>query len=293
MANRSRLTIAKPHIEAFFNNQQTKVYSTSDLQKILDRNRGYSEWRLATTTRAKEFIEYLINKSKLKKISIDFPTPIIRYIWGAESSELIYDIALSLKKDAYLSHYTAMFFFNLTEQIPKNIYVTYEQSLKSRGELTQESIDKAFEQPARLTNNVASYHNYKITLLNGKFTGKTGVIKSPGENGLDLAITNIERTLIDAAVRPQYSGGIFEVLKAYEKAKESVSVNKIKAYLKTMDFIYPYHQVIGFYLEKAGYSAKRLELLHENITYDFYLTHEIKEAAFSEKWRLYYPKTLD
>ena len=57
-----------------------------------------------------------------------------------------------------------------------------------------------------------------------------------GETGIDLAtggmqvegdrrvgkirLTNIERTLIDIAVRPVYSGGVFEVLKAYRLAKD-------------------------------------------------------------------------
>ena len=44
-----------------------------------------------------------------------------------------------------------------------------------------------------------------------------------------LAITNIERTLIDATVRPLYSGGVYEVFEAYRRAAEHISVNKLAA----------------------------------------------------------------
>ena len=64
-----------------------------------------------------------------------------------------------------------------------------------------------------------------------------------------LRFTNLERTLIDAAVRPVYAGGVFEVRKAYQLAKEKVSVNRLAALLQKLNYIYPYHQAIGFYLE--------------------------------------------
>lgn len=94
----------------------------------------------------------------------------------------------------------------MTEQIPKNIFVTFEQPRKASQDnsLTQEKIDEAFKKPIRKTVNVAQFGDFNITLLNGQFTNQAGVLKKK-ENDRDIiSITNLERTLIDAGVRPEY-----------------------------------------------------------------------------------------
>jgi predicted transcriptional regulator of viral defense system len=293
--NRSRFSIAKPYIEALFNQDHKKVFTQRNLANILSENAA--EWRLKKSITTPEFIDYLLEKSKLKKISLSFPKmprPINLYIWGEEDEYSVFDISMYLMNNAYLSHYTAMFINNLTEQIPKNVYVTYEQSRKTDyPALTQDSIDTAFRKPVRLSNNIAKYKDFNITLLSGVETNNHGVIKTDLE-GKQVRVTNLERTLIDIVVRPAYSGGVYEILKAYEFAKDKVSINKLNAYLKYIRFIYPYHQAIGFYLERAGYEKDRINILQsDEIKYNFYLINQIKEPAYSKKWKIYYPKYLD
>ncbi len=97
---------------------------------------------------------------------------------------------------------------DLTEQIPKTIYVTYEQNFKNKIhiELLQKNIDNAFLKPARVSNNIAKFSEYNICLLNGQYTNRLGVInKINDENSEEYNITDIERTLIDITVRPAYS----------------------------------------------------------------------------------------
>ncbi len=89
-----------------------------------------------------------------------------------------------------------------------------------------------------------------------------------------------------------YSGGVFEVLEAYRLAMEQLDVKKMISYLDQLDYIYPYHQAVGFYLEKAGYDAKSLQLFDKGKDFDFYLTYNIRNKAFSERWKLYYPKGI-
>jgi predicted transcriptional regulator of viral defense system len=174
------------------------------------------------------------------------------------------------------------------------IYVNYEQAEKynKNAMLTQERIDRALLNRPRISNNIARYKDYKICLLNGKFTNRTGVTEITILGNEKLFITDIERTLIDITVRPFYSGGIHEVLRAYKKATGKVSINKIAALLQKLKYIYPYHQAIGFYLQRAGvYKESQVQLLKKfDFKYDFYITHQIKEREYSKEWRLYYPK---
>lgn len=275
----------KPHILNFFKSNGPKVYSQSEIEQIFRNNK--IKWALPYITTAEDFIKFLLDKGILNRVSIKLPRGnIIKYTYGEVSK---YEIALSINKNSYLSHYTALMLHDLTENVPKNIYTNSEQRDKSsikRSELEQTNIDKAFSRPMRQTNQIAIMEDNKVFLLNGKNVERIGVIDGPFG-----PITNIERTLIDITVRPNYAGGIYEVLNAYIAAKGKFSVNKLVSYLKKMDYTYPYHQAIGFYLEKAGYNENVIKLIEKiEIKYNFYLTYEMKEKEFSERWKLFFPK---
>ena len=286
----SRLKIAKSDIKELFESLPDNVLTRTNIDRILAKNRRF--WRVSSSTTVQKFIDFLLKETKLKKIKFKFPYRTMdRYIWGDTS---IFKVVASLKPDSYFSHYTAMHLHEITEQIPKTIYVNFEQVAKYKGDrdLVQQRIDVAFKRPWRKTNNIATYKDYKICLLNGMFTGKLGVIEKTSQNGDKIYVTNIERTLIDIAVRPIYSGGVFEVLKAYRLAYDKVSINKLSALLEKLNYIYPYHQAIGFYLEKAKkYRTSQIDLMKKfDMKYDFYLTHQMKKMDYSKNWRLYFPE---
>jgi predicted transcriptional regulator of viral defense system len=190
-----------------------------------------------------------------------------------------------------------MFLLGLTEQLPKVIYVTFEQTFKAKNknlDINQESIDTAFGKVQREPDHYFTYLDYKIVLLNSKFSNKAGASRSSSIFGKNLPVTNIERTLIDITVRPAYSGGVTEVLKAYERAANIVSINKLVSILLKLDYIYPYHQSIGFYLQKSGcYKERQIDLLREKEKiYDFYLTYNMLSKEYSKEWHLYYPSSF-
>src|SRR5262245_30398262 len=128
----SRLQLARPEILSFFESRSDDgVYSNSSLAWALQTYR--QQWRLAQSTTAREFIDYLIDHTKLKKVHLtrtgedSNATSFERYVWGDAS---VYALALSLRPRSYLSHGTAVFFHGLNDQLPTTVYTNQEQKEK-------------------------------------------------------------------------------------------------------------------------------------------------------------------
>ena len=204
--------------------------------------------------------------------------------------------ALSLKARGYFCHATAVTLHGLAKATSKTIYLNVEQSAKPSypGSLTQEGINLAFSRKQRQSNLTYAYPGISVTVIAGKNTNRLGVEQISGIASQSLSVTNIERTLIDIVVRPAYAGGIAQVLKVYRTAKDRMSVDRLLKTLKTLDYVYPYHQSIGFLMQKANYPEKSYAQLSAiGLNHDFYLAHDIKKPNYSKDWRLFYPKGLD
>lgn len=258
---------------------------------ILTEHRQF--WRLAQNTTTADFIRFL-SSNGLQEARLDSQAyaPVVRYIWRAATP---FEVALSIKPGSYLSHGTAIFLHNLTNEIPRTIYVNQEQSPKPtpRGALTQEGIGRAFRNQQRVSKLAYTYSNSQIVVIAGKNTSQLEVGQLDGSAGEKLAVTKLERTLIDSTVRPAYAGGVFHVLEAYAAAKSVLSVNVLLATLKRLEYVYPYHQAIGFYMQRAGYEESRWRRVQElGVKYDFYLAHGLHEPEYDPTWRLFYPKGL-
>jgi hypothetical protein len=137
------------------------------------------------------------------------------------------------------------------------------------------------------------YEENTITVLSGKHTGRNGVVSATAPSGHKVDVTSLERTLIDITVRPGYAGDVPAVLEAFRLAKNQISVSKLTALLRRLDYTYPYHQSIGFYLKRAGYpESDQLLAKREPIEFDFYLSHNLKDPDFDPEWRVFFPRSL-
>ncbi len=291
MPKQSRISLAKIEINSYFSKATQTVYSASELDNILHMNR--ENWQLPKSMQLSNFVSSLCQHTKLKPVqlqSTEYNRSINRFAWG-EPSPL--ELAQSISSKGYLSHGSAAAFHGLTTRLPPAIYLNIEQSTKPKnaGSLTQKSIDLAFSRKQRQSNLIYRFLNTSIVMLAGKNTEQLGVEERRGLKSEIFRVTNLERTLIDIVVRPSYADGPENVLEAYRGAKEQMSVDALLNILERLDYVYPYHQAIGYLMERADYptsSCNKLRAL--GLKHDFYITHKIEEKGYCKDWRLYYPK---
>jgi hypothetical protein len=291
MAKPSNLSRVKDLILDFFISSGPKVYRHKDLIYIFNNNKD--DWKLVKATRPQQYVNYIIEEVPLQHIKLSFPhRPESRYIYGVCS---IYKITQSLSEKGYFSHRSAAEFHGLLDESDQ-IFFNIEQASRSQtsGELSQIAIDRAFQNKARITKNTTDYEGYTIWKLNGKNTDCYGVIDYNNRNNEGLRVTDIARTLVDMAVRPSYSGGPRLILQAYRKGLDLVSGLTMTETLVSLKHTYPYHQAVGYYMDRAGFSEKHLEpLLKIPMQFDFYLDNQIITPHYSKKWRLFYPASFD
>ena len=287
----TRLQIAYADIARYFESLPVRVFTSRQLGSILSANR--SAWRIAQSTTAAEFADFLSTKGRLNRIELrseaDY-APIGRYTWGSVSPWLLGQF---LREGSYLSHGSAVHLHGLTDQNPRTVFTNREQSLKPQGptSLTQEGLDRAFEREQRTSRFVFTDSEWRYVLLSGKNTGRLEVGSLAISSGERLEVTKLERTLVDIVVRPAYAGGVYQVLEAFKGARDRVSTNVLLATLRRLGHAYPYQQAIGFYMERAGYPEPSLKLVERLGTpFDFYLTYGVGKSAYSKRWRLFHPE---
>lgn len=288
----TRIQLARKEIVSFFDGFEKKLFRAKELQSIFYHNHG--EWRLAASMKFKDFVSYLVKNTELKRHVLEFPKiETVTFSWGDVS---VFELALAVSSEAYLSHYTAAFLHELTNDVPKTVYVTSPQPSKRAGDikLTQDQIDRAFAREPRPTNNIAKVGKNRIALLTGMDTGGLGITSLDSDDYGLLRITSIERTMIDLVVKPIYAGGVNKVLESFRIAAGRVSTNKMLAMIKNLPFVYPYHQALGFYMERSeAFTESALRLVKSMpIDRDFYLTHGMEDKDFDPNWRVYFPKGM-
>ncbi len=284
-------TAARPAINRYFNLSYPHVYSRAAVAAAIKQNRA--EWGFRGVEHSLA-LQQILEITKLEEVKLAGPgeRAVTLYTWGKVSP---YAIALSIRPGSYLSHGTAAFLHHLIKITPTMIYVNKEQPEKSLRPvpLSQDAISEAFSRPQRRSRQILSYAQWQFMLLSGKYTNRLGVEEMLGPNQEKLWATDLRRTLIDIAVRPAYAGGVYQVLAAYKASRSKVSPEALVAVIKGLKHTYPYHQSVGFYMERAGFDATECEpLLRLGSAHDFFLDYGMTTPAFDSRWHIYYPEGL-
>lgn len=289
MAGRpKRIDSAKEKIKSALDEAGRKVFTPTNIRHLFET--GRQDWRLSQSMTLSEFTEFLVTQCGLEPCPIPLPyRGVTRYLWGSPSP---FEVIQSVNPKGYFSHYAAIYLNELTTQVPKTLTFNVEQHNRGGGgTLTQEAVDRAFRNKCRVSTNTAPCRDYKVCVISGQNTDNLGVVDRDSANSA-IRVTDVERTLIDAAVRPVYSGGVHEVAKAFQRAHGRASVSRIVSYLKSLGYTYPYHQSIGYYLERADvYGKKEISQLKAfPISVDFYLDYGMKQMDYDKTWKLFVPK---
>jgi hypothetical protein len=281
-------------ITEFFDGLGKRVFIRSELVRLIDKNR--EQWALVQNVSSDEVMDDFIESLPLRRFTLvsgNYTNEFQRYAWRDPDP---LEVAASIRAPkSYLCHSSALFMHKLVDCLPRELCVNYEQSDKPKpsGRLSQEALDRAFRGKQRQSAFTFRYEKCQIVVLSGKCTAGLEVREMAVTTGAKVRVTSLERTLIDATVRPGYAGGIAIVLEAYRRAREALAVSRLIDTLRKLDHVYPYHQAIGFYMERAGFPAKQLAPLKAlGMDWDFYLGHSMRNPAFNGEWRIHHPKGL-
>jgi hypothetical protein len=285
-------------LSSWFEDRIPYVYTTNEISALLEEKRV--EWKIPTYISSDRFLRFLLENTALEQLLIqstgerDQPD-LTRYIWSRSDPFLL---GTSLKQRSYCSHSSALVLHGLTDQLPQTFFVTTPQSRTyptDKDELVQEAVDKVFAKQQRESQTAYRALGYRYVLLEGAFAQPGDVDEVTLESSrMPVAVSSLERTLIDIVVRPSYSGGIVQVLEAYKAAYGQIDIGRMNLLLNRLNYTYPYQQSIGFLLSKAGYADSEIEPFLEDVTpIHFYLAYGLAEKVFVPKWHLYVPRGFE
>lgn len=290
----SKFNDAKAQITDVLDGLDRDILKQIDVSKLLDQHR--ETWNLPRGMTGPMFAKRLVGAKILREHI--FPFPMRKEKRFAKVKIPMLEVLQSVKANSYFTHAFAMQAHQISQSEICDIYLNFEQPAHERNGLPeQKSIDIAFRSKPRNTQNIIEHESHKIVMLNGMFTGLLGVetrdVKLAHVEAATVRVTDLERTLIDIVVRPHYAGGIEDVLSAFALARGRIDIEKLAAYLTTLNYVYPYHQALGWYLSRTGFSDSQLASfrVRPRDRY-FYLAHQMKDSILDEHWNIFVPTSV-
>ena len=213
------------------------------------------------------------------------------------------EVAMAFHLRSYLCCQTALFWNELTDQVPRTFYIAQERPSTSSKTAAPDCFDDfelrdTFVKRPKEHPNIAAFGEYRFVFLARAYTGSAGVelrhIPFKQEK-VSTLITGLERTLLDCIAVPENAGGISNVVDATKRAAQRINLGSLFELYRKLEFKYPHWQRVGLLLERVGYPelAKKWRAKFGAPKNKFYLTKGYKLAwEFDESWSVYYPRGL-
>lgn len=160
-----------------------------------------------------------------------------------------FEIAMALADPAAISHWSALHYHGLTEQVPRKVFVL------TRVDTSIPRLSKAKRKDSGDGYAVGDTSYQFIQVKPDRFFGTKDVWV--GE--VRVLMTDAERTLLDGLSMPQYCGDFAEVLHAYEVIGSRLDLERIIGYALRLDVATV--KRLGWVLEKQGVEQVHLEHL--------------------------------
>ncbi|MBS0351194.1 MAG: hypothetical protein JSR33_08430 [Proteobacteria bacterium] len=160
-----------------------------------------------------------------------------------------FQIAMALVQPAAISHWSALSYHHLTEQVPRQVFVlTTTKSLpRKRGIKAQTSAGYS-----------AANINFQFIKTKPEFFFGNQEIWI---NESKIKITDAERTVLNCLMSPKYCGGFAEILYILEQHLNKLNLNKMIEYAIRLDTATI--KRLGWILEHQGVTASQLEPLRQ------------------------------
>jgi len=166
-------------------------------------------------------------------------------------------IASHLISPYYISYWSALNYYGMTEQVSRTIFIA-----TTKRKLEKELLDLKFK---------------FITLHKTKFFG----FKAIKQNHHAINIADKEKAIIDCLDLPRYCGGIIEVVKAIDGCKEELDLHKLIVYARQMQNTAILHR-LGYILELLGIKSNIVPSKH------YVILDPVgkKKGAYNKKWKI-------
>ena len=224
------------------------IFTVDDAVKILKEKKSSVTKLLHDLTKNK----WLFRLSRGKYLILSLEAGVI-----PEFTEHEFIIASNLITTYYISYWSALNHYGFTEQVSKTVFVA---TIKRKREMNTLGLKIKF-----------------VTIKENKFFGFKKILI----NNRPVNIAEKEKVIIDCLDLPRNCGGIIEVIKAIDSAKEELNFKKLENYAKRMK-----NSAI---LNRLGYILDLLDIktkLKPSKHYVFLDPLIKKKITYNAKWRI-------
>ena len=170
---------------------------------------------------------------------------------------------------------------------PEEYYIGFYSALDIHGLVTQPSLSEQIVTKKQFTPKKQSIKKVKFEFITYNEQRFFGFEKKWIDDFNKVFCSDIEKTIIDCLYKPNYSGGIPEIIKAIHKSREQINLEKMHLFLDKFDT-----QVV---LKRLGFLLQYLDLfdsIKNNIKHGVSSSYTLldpslpKSGKYNSEWKI-------